>query len=62
MCKLLGVSETPLRKAIAQGSDYFAQYTRDRCGKSYKAINAAKPGAKIPRWKFEEIDDRNELL
>ena len=56
MCKVLGVSVTPLKEAIAQGNEYFAEYTRARCGKAYRAINAAKQGAKIPRWKFEEID------
>ena len=55
MCKLLGVSATPLREAIAQGNDYFAEYCRDRCGVAYRAVNVAKPEAKIPRWKFEEI-------
>lgn len=55
MCKVLGVSSTPLRKAIAQGNDYFAIYTRDRCGQAYRAIDVSKPGTKIPRWKFEEI-------
>ena len=55
MCNLLGVSATPLREAIAKGQEYFAEYTREKCGTAYRAINAAKPGAKIPRWKFEEI-------
>ena len=57
MCKVLGVSSTPLRKAITKGHEYFATYTRDRCGRAYRAIDVSKPSAKIPRWKFEAIDD-----
>ena len=59
---MLGVTPNAIKQAIAKGEEYFAEYTREKCGRAYRFINAAKPGAKIPRWKFEEIDDRNELL
>jgi hypothetical protein len=54
---VLGVTATAVKQAIAKGEEYFAEYTREKCGKAYRFINAAKPEAKIPRWKFEEIDN-----
>jgi hypothetical protein len=62
MSKVLGVTPTAIKQALKHGQEYFTVYTREKCGTAYRAINAAKPGTKIPRWKFEEIDDRNELL
>lgn len=56
LCEVLGVTPNAIKQAISKGVVYFAAYTREKCGIAYRAINVAKPGAKIPRWKFEEIN------
>ena len=58
---MLGITETALKKAMKQGEEYFAEYTKARCGTAYRAIDVSKPRAKIPRWKFEEIDQKKPL-
>ena len=55
LSQVLGVGANSIKKAMKKGDRHFAEYCLERCGKKFKAVDVSKDGAKIPRWKFVEI-------